>query len=82
MPQKTVRPGDVTGQIHKRLAAKAKSQQQAQWNDYQHRMQAAKDEMDNAKRIYPMAIQTWNEEEIIDYTGSFTGYDPDDNAVN
>lgn len=82
MPARPVRPGDVTGQIHKTLAAEAKRQTQAQWNDYQRRMQAAKDQIDAAKKAYPVALETWDESDFIDYTGTFTGYNPDDNSIN
>jgi hypothetical protein len=82
MPARPVRAGDVTGQIHKRLSAMAKRQTAQQWNDYQDKLKSVKEEIDAAKRVYPVAIENYDPDEVIDYTGSYRGYDPDNKSIN
>jgi hypothetical protein len=71
-----MRPGDLTGNIGKELAKKAKAEQEKKLAAYVAELETAKQEQEAmiAGRAIRIAIPNINEDDVIDYTdGKYHG---------
>ena len=75
--ERNVRPGDLTGNIGKELHRKAQLEVEKKMRQQTLQIEKMKAEIEAARSVIPVAIHTWNDEDVIDYTGDYHGYEPD-----
>lgn len=67
-------PGDLTGNIGRELRKKQKAEIARRQQAYETTRLEILETIDQAKRpSFPVAYETWDDEDIIDYTGDYNG---------